>query len=762
MKSPLLRSGLPLILALGIVVFAAGLSAAVAYLPEWRQDALPEKSFFQARLSELLSTVYLEPSCTPRLEPAGRPELLREAYRQLGRDAEDWLSDHQRAVTVQATLLTHWESSPLVYTRIFFSGRGEVWSFESQAAEWSGFIPGNWLEDPQEMHLDLARALTRSHELAQVDPVAGTGATVRIYGVPDASDQVVATMSAPAWANVAKRHLASAAEVREALAGQDFAQALVTTSLLVLRFLGASVVFVVLAFKRRLGMANAAILAGAVLITSSVTLSPGSSSALIFLGQASSILLKTVFVFLLWASAESWMRSTIPGFSTSLDVLRTGRLGPRGGRSLLGGWALGSAQAGLGLVLFALAVHLPGVRPDELSVPLPIFGMNHSPLEAGVMDAGFLMLALAAGRNLLPSRWVVPFAAIAGAVLNLTQADLEPWPFALASSFVFSLVLIYAFHRFGLTGLLTAALVDKALPAAVFAGLHAEWLPLSAAATGLFCVAVPLIGWIGLRRPREPELERMVAPAYIRRLEDERRLRYELDLLARMQKGLLPEAAPAIDGYQVAATSILANEAGGDLYDFLHDDDGGLWLAAGDVSGHGLSCTIELAMTKAALASLVRSGARPSQILHEVDRVLRTARSVRSFTSLCLLRLDPRTGEVVFSNAGHPYPLLLDGQDLSEISLPSLPLGQGPQRQYRDQMLNLRQGSVLVLLSDGLFESANARGTAYGYPRTRFMLAESVHLGAVEILEAVMADWRRHIGDGSPADDTTLVVLKRT
>ena len=142
----------------------------------------------------------------------------------------------------------------------------------------------------------------------------------------------------------------------------------------------------------------------------------------------------------------------------------------------------------------------------------------------------------------------------------------------------------------------------------------------------------------------------------MRRLAEERRIRHEVDLLARMQEGLLPQEMPRLEGYAIAARSVLASEAGGDLYDFLRDDAGRLWIAAGDVAGHGYSCAVAQAMVKAGLLSLVEPAESPAGVLRQLDRVLRGVDTDHSFTSLALIRLDPATGDALLANAGHPYP----------------------------------------------------------------------------------------------------------
>ncbi len=236
-----------------------------------------------------------------------------------------------------------------------------------------------------------------------------------------------------------------------------------------------------------------------------------------------------------------------------------------------------------------------------------------------------------------------------------------------------------------------------------------------------------------------------------------------MDLLSRMQLALLPERPPEVPGLEIAVRTELATEAGGDLYHFLPDGAGRLWIAAGDVSGHGYSCGLQQAMTMAALASLVKAERAPSEVLGEVDRVLRMGRSERLFTTLALIRLDPRTGEGLLANAGHPYPLLVREGRCTEVPAPGLPLGQGPERVYADVPVALPPGGLLVLASDGLFEGPDRFDVSYGFERPRAVLegAGLWRRPAEAIVEALFADWRRHVGEGPPSDDTTVLVVKR-
>jgi hypothetical protein len=469
----------------------------------------------------------------------------------------------------------------------------------------------------------------------------------------------------------------------------------------------------------------------------------------------------SLWIVAYWSVGESYLRSIQPGFATALDSLRMRRLGPRGGRALLFGTGLGAMLAGLRLGISALAQAIPGVWTDRPSLRLPPLGQV-TPFTDGAMLAAAIALSLALARRYVPERWVPWVAAgLAGFVMPLILVWPGPVPAMLAGNLVVGVFLLWVLWRFGLAATLVASTASFLLPAAVFSGFHASWLPLQLTVTAGSAVALLALGWIGLGRPEQIEIEGRKAPAFIRRIEEERRQRYELDLLSRMQLGLLPTEVPEVPGWEIAVRSLLATEAGGDLYDFLDDEEGGLWIAAGDVAGHGYSCSIAQAMTVASLASLIHAGQTPPSVLQRVDRVLRRNGAHRHFTSLALMRLDPGTGAGRLANAGHPFPLLLRDGEVLEIAAAGLPLGQGPRREYQETPVEIPLGGVLVFCSDGLFEGTDWQGIPYGYDQPRDLLKTLGGKSAADILEALFTDWRRHLGAQEHQDDTTVVVLKR-
>ncbi|HEX7184216.1 MAG TPA: PP2C family protein-serine/threonine phosphatase [Thermoanaerobaculia bacterium] len=755
------RTRLLIALGLGALFFMAGLALARQWIPEWQPGDLPDERLFVERYRETASRIGIklmpgEPRV--KLNDGFFDEWIPCEMRGLARS--ETVRSLCRGLRVEVTHRGYLPGRPVKNLAVRFSREGQPRAVRWMLSTPELFIPAAEPAASEELVKSVMDQLIAPGETLD-EPVRGAFVAQQALfaSVRDASPaQHMTGIAGYAGSVFADRRPGdpevSASSLRALSLFTPYIQGIAPT----LRLLGVAVLFIVLLSRRRIDLVNGAILAGITLLLTlpaSLLRVSEEGSVLPLLGPFG----RTLWVFLFWSASESFLRATDSSFTTSLDSLRVGRLGPRAGRALIAGLAVGAAVAGLALSLRALAMAVPALQPLELSVFLPV-SMGRNPFNAGVGLAATAVMLLALARRVVPVRWIPWVAALAGALV-LPPLRLQPWPFEVAANFLIFAVLVVFCRRYGLTALLTAAISAFLLPAAVFSGLHADWLPGTFAATAGAAAALFLLGLVGLQRSHEVEAERLKPPAFMRRLEEERRLKYEMDLLARMQEGLLPETLPDLPGWQIAARSILATEAGGDLYDFLQDDEGKLWIAAGDVAGHGYSCAIVQAMTTAALTSLITPGRTPSEVLHRVDRVIRRGGSPRNFASLALLRLDPATGEALLSNAGHPFPFLMVDGHVSEIVLPGLPLGQGPQRQYQDLEIRLVPGASLVFCSDGLIETNDWSETPYGFDRPQEILRGAHGSSAERILDVLLADWRRHLGSEEPPDDTTIVVVKR-
>ncbi len=234
----------------------------------------------------------------------------------------------------------------------------------------------------------------------------------------------------------------------------------------------------------------------------------------------------------------------------------------------------------------------------------------------------------------------------------------------------------------------------------------------------------------------------------------------DLQVARTVQEGLAPAAPLSGPGWRLGGRCVVAARLGGDFLDWFTDAAGNVWLAIGDVVGHGVPAALVAATAKAELAMHVRPGSSPSEVLQVMHRgFLRNAGRFRPMT-FWLGRLVPGTRTLEFAAAGHPYPVWLPtGGGACDVGQPSVPLGAMTRPRLHGGSLDLSSGGRLVLFSDGLIEAPSPPGAILGYERFHRLLEEgrSLELGAfLTMAFDQVAAWS---GSAVPADDQTLIVL---
>jgi PAS domain S-box-containing protein len=174
-----------------------------------------------------------------------------------------------------------------------------------------------------------------------------------------------------------------------------------------------------------------------------------------------------------------------------------------------------------------------------------------------------------------------------------------------------------------------------------------------------------------------------------------------------LQRSLLPERLPRIDGLEIAARYLPAGRGaavGGDWYDALERADGRVALVVGDVVGHGLRAAATMGQLRNAFRAYGLTEASPAQVMARVNRLVMSGEEEAMATVLYLV-LDRETGEVTFASAGHPPPLVLTaaGAHFLEGGR-SVPVGAAEPGVFREASADLPPGASLLLYTDGLVE----------------------------------------------------------
>lgn len=248
-------------------------------------------------------------------------------------------------------------------------------------------------------------------------------------------------------------------------------------------------------------------------------------------------------------------------------------------------------------------------------------------------------------------------------------------------------------------------------------------------------------------------LERLVASAAQKELLDK-----ELAIARDLQKSLLPAVLPTGRGVEFATLFEPSAAIGGDYYDILPFGEQDLAVMIADVSGHGLHTGLRMAMVKAGLQILVEEIEDPAEIMRRLDRVVRGESGTRFFVTATLARIDLKKAEIELTNAGHPPTYHLRNGEVREIMLPGSPLGVMRQT-YGAETIKLLSGDVVVWLSDGLIEAANAHDEPFGYDCVVRALSGPAD-SAAQVRDRLLSAIAAHTAGHPAEDDRTLVVFR--
>ena len=192
-------------------------------------------------------------------------------------------------------------------------------------------------------------------------------------------------------------------------------------------------------------------------------------------------------------------------------------------------------------------------------------------------------------------------------------------------------------------------------------------------------------------------------------LEQTRLFERERDIAAALQRSLLPERFPRLPGVAVVASYLPASDGtrvGGDWYDPFPLGDGRIALAIGDVVGHGIEAAAAMGQVRNALRAYAIEDPSPATVFARLNNLL-TELSERDFCTAFLGVIDPWAWSIVYANAGHPPPLVVDASGTSRFleGARSTPLGALPGAPFEETTEALGPGSVLFAYTDGLVET---------------------------------------------------------
>jgi serine phosphatase RsbU (regulator of sigma subunit) len=236
----------------------------------------------------------------------------------------------------------------------------------------------------------------------------------------------------------------------------------------------------------------------------------------------------------------------------------------------------------------------------------------------------------------------------------------------------------------------------------------------------------------------------------------------ELAQASEIQRTLLPPEAPVYAGYDLSGLNLPCHTVGGDYYDFVPYEDGRLALVVGDVSGKGLPAALMMSSLQARVQMLRETQPGPGIAVRTLNRSLTERCPLGKFITFFYGLLDPVTGVLEYSNAGHNYPLVLRASGVVEqLKGNGLVMGLFAAVDYEVRQTVLAPGELLVLYSDGVTEASTGDGKEFGEDGLATFLAARTAMPCEEIVNQLVDHMRKWRGNTSFADDFTIMLVRR-
>ncbi len=245
------------------------------------------------------------------------------------------------------------------------------------------------------------------------------------------------------------------------------------------------------------------------------------------------------------------------------------------------------------------------------------------------------------------------------------------------------------------------------------------------------------------------------------------RLNRDLKLAEQVQKRFLPQDVPTVQGYEFFAHYQPTYEVGGDYYDFVPLPADRMAVALGDVSGKGVAAALMMAKFSGDTRYCILTEDAPAPTATRLNSLLCAAGIEDKFITLGLCVLDTSTHKLTLTSAGHT-PVIIRRADgrAEEVGqeVSGLPLGIMEDSVYQQTEVQLNQGDVVVIYSDGVTDARSRADELYDSQSNHRLIKRVAQSsgGPVAVGRAILQDIREFSAEHSQADDITLVCLGPT
>ena len=251
-----------------------------------------------------------------------------------------------------------------------------------------------------------------------------------------------------------------------------------------------------------------------------------------------------------------------------------------------------------------------------------------------------------------------------------------------------------------------------------------------------------------------------------------------LQAAAAIQKKLLPEQAPNIDGFDIATLLQSSTSVSGDFYDFIPLSETQIGIVLGDVKGSGIPAALLMVMIRTALRLLCHEEEAPASILKRINDLVVRDTEADLFATMVYGILDTTASTFTYSNGGHCYPFhWTQNRNITVLKTGGMLIGAFDEATFTTGTCHLAPGDIIAFYTDGITETGTGDSTAseldngnedailtdmfYGGDRLAACLSKNASLSASALCDAIVEDLARFSGSTQTHDDRALIVIKR-
>lgn len=476
--------------------------------------------------------------------------------------------------------------------------------------------------------------------------------------------------------------------------------------------------------------------------------------------------------FLLTSVSDSITRQYWPSKLTTWDLVRRGMFKNKPvGWSVLRGLGISGVLIGVYMVFLEF---VPGTYLDstiEFDTSAYMFGsianLLKALLESLIIIVPLFLIVTNQLTGVTNKKWLVPvISGLCFALLAPLDFEVNPAINAIILNLILGIILGLFYIAFDFVSLSLAFFIFLNL---LFT--KKGWVIDSSPDASLFYVFIVVLSGLivvsimFIYRGNETNELPDYVPDYLEDLAKEQRVRQELDIARTVQKTFLPNITPDIEGFDAAALCDPALDTGGDYYDIIRIDEHRTAVAIGDVSGKGIRAAFYMTFAKGVIHSLCSILDSPKTLMVQANRLFNENATRGTFISMIYGVLDSREKAFTYVRAGHNPILHKKASGETAWLQPKgvaigMTKGDSFEKACEEVTVQLQQGDVLVLYTDGVTEAQNKDGEFYGEDRLVKLLEKENTESSIELRNLIANDVRSFFGEETQYDDMTLVVIK--